>query len=111
MQNTEQNQQQNSLFVGGLDWSIKSEDLAEIFKEFGTVVSAQVITDRETGRSRGFGFVTMETADSAKSALDALNNATFNNRKVTVKYKESNGNRQGGGGNRSNNRYGSHNSW
>lgn len=56
-----------SLFVGNLPWSVKDEDLKQKFSEFGTVLSARVITDKFSGRSRGFGFVDMEDADAEKA--------------------------------------------
>lgn len=72
------------LFVGSLPWSIDDQKLQEAFEEHGEVVSAKVITDRETGRSRGFGFVEMATEDSANSAISALNNSDFGGRNIVV---------------------------
>ncbi len=72
------------LFVGSLPWSVKDSTLQEIFEEHGTVVSAKVITDRETGRSRGFGFVEMEDSSEANNAMKALNNSEVDGRNIVV---------------------------
>lgn len=72
------------LFVGSLPWSIDDKQLEETFASHGTVVSAKVVKDRETGRSRGFGFVEMESPAEAKSAIDALNNTEFKGRNIIV---------------------------
>ena len=71
------------LFVGNLPWSVTDQDLEEMFAPFGSVDSAKVITDRETGRSRGFGFVEMGD-DSARSAIEDLNDSEIQGRKLTV---------------------------
>ena len=71
------------LFVGNLPWSVTDQDLEEMFAAFGSVDSAKVITDRETGRSRGFGFVEMPD-DSARSAIEDLNDSDIQGRKLTV---------------------------
>ena len=68
-----------NLFVGNLDFKVKSNDLAELFGQYGKVTSARVITDKETGRSRGFGFVEMENESEAKSAIEKLNGTDFRN--------------------------------
>ena len=72
------------LFVGSLPWSVDDQKLQEAFEEHGEVVSAKVIKDRETGRSRGFGFVEMATQESANSAISALNNAQLGGRNIVV---------------------------
>jgi cold-inducible RNA-binding protein len=72
------------LFVGSLPYSVTDDDLADMFKDFGTVQSAKVIFDRETNRSKGFGFVEFETAEEAKAAIDALNNQDVQGRKIIV---------------------------
>lgn len=72
------------LFVGSLPYSVTDEELAEIFKEIGTVSSAKVIMDRETGRSRGFGFVEMSTDDEAREAINKLNGKDINGRALVV---------------------------
>jgi len=71
------------LFVGNLPWSVTDQGLEEMFAPFGGVESATVITDRETGRSRGFGFVEMAD-DSAQSAIEDLNESEIEGRKLTV---------------------------
>jgi cold-inducible RNA-binding protein len=72
------------LFVGSLPWSVDDQKLQEAFEEHGEVVSAKVIKDRETGRSRGFGFVEMASQESANSAISALNNAELGGRNIVV---------------------------
>lgn len=72
------------LFVGSLPWSINDQTLQETFEPHGTVVSAKVIMDRETGRSRGFGFVEMSDSEEAKNAMTALNNSELNGRNIVV---------------------------
>lgn len=72
------------LFVGGLSFTTTSEGLRQAFSRFGTVASAVVMTDRETGRSRGFGFVEMTTAAEAEAAISGLNGATLDGRMIRV---------------------------
>ncbi len=72
-----------SLFVGNLSWSVTNEDLQKKFSEFGNVISARVVTDKLSGRSRGFGFVDMEDADAEK-ALAAMQGYKWGEREVTV---------------------------
>ena len=71
-----------NLYVGNLPFTTTSDDLQEAFSQYGTVTRAQVIMDRETGRSRGFGFV--EMADGADEAIAAMNGAQFQGRTLTV---------------------------
>lgn len=71
------------LFVGNLAWATTSDDLRSFFAQFGTVVDAVVLTDRMTGRSRGFGFVEMETEEQAQKALEA-NGKDLNGRNMNV---------------------------
>lgn len=73
-----------NLFVGNLDFKVKSDDLADLFSKYGEVKSARVITDKETGRSRGFGFVEMENEAEAKAAIEKLNGVEFKNRSISV---------------------------
>jgi RNA recognition motif-containing protein len=77
------------LFVGSLPWSVDDETLRETFEEHGNVVSAKVIKDRETGRSRGFGFVEMENSTDAKSAINALNDSELKGRNIVVNEAKS----------------------
>ena len=72
------------LFVGSLSWGVNDDQLADHFAQAGTVVSAKVITDRETNRSKGFGFVEMSSDDEAKAAIDKLNNTELDGRAITV---------------------------
>lgn len=72
------------LFVGSLPWSVNDETLRKAFEEHGSVVSAKVVTDRATGRSRGFGFVEMENQSDAKNAIEALNNSDMKGRNIVV---------------------------
>ncbi len=72
-----------TLYVGNLPWSAKPEDIAEFFGNYGEVVSSRIITDRETGRSRGFGFVEVGDADAEKM-VEALNGAEMSGRPLTV---------------------------
>lgn len=77
------------LFVGSLPWSVDDDTLKEAFEEHGNVVSAKVIKDRETGRSRGFGFVEMETPSEAKSAIAAMNDSDLKGRNIVVNEAKS----------------------
>ena len=72
------------IFVGSLPWSVDDAKLREIFSQAGNVVSAQVVKDRETGRSRGFGFVEMSTEEEAQSAVNNLNGTDIEGRKIIV---------------------------
>jgi RNA recognition motif-containing protein len=72
------------LFVGGLPFATTSEELEQVFAEFGTVASAKVITDRDTGRSKGFGFVEFENDDEGKKAESEMNGKEVGGRTVTV---------------------------
>lgn len=72
------------LFVGSLPYSTTDADLEELFKQFGDVASAKVIFDRDTNRSKGFGFVEFDDDDAAKKAVDALNNSDLQGRTIVV---------------------------
>lgn len=72
------------LFVGSLPWAVDDQTLADLFKEFGDVASAKVIMDRETGRSKGFGFVEFDDDDAAKAAMSKLNNSDLQGRTIVV---------------------------
>ncbi|MBI3409307.1 MAG: RNA-binding protein [Planctomycetes bacterium] len=90
-----------NIYVGNLAWGATADDLLQLFGQHGKVARAQVITDRETGRSRGFGFVEMENDAEADKAIEALNGFQHDNRPLTVneaKPREERGPRQGGGG-------------
>lgn len=72
------------LFVGGLPFATTDDELAQAFSQFGTVVSAKVITDRETGRSRGFGFVEFGSDDEGKAAVAGMDNKELGGRTIHV---------------------------
>jgi len=75
----------NKLFVGGLSYNVTDSQLQEHFAQFGSVISAKVITDKYTGQGKGFGFVEMDTPETAKIAMDKLNNTVLDNRTIVVK--------------------------
>src|SRR5436853_7524843 len=92
-----------NIYVGNLVWDATADDLLALFQEHGNVARAQVITDKETGRSRGFGFVEMEDDGEAQKAIDALNGQDFRGRALTVnearpREERGGGDRGGGGG-------------
>ena len=74
------------LFVGGLSWNTTDDSLLAAFEPFGEVTEAKVILDRNSGRSRGFGFVTFESEENARSAMDALNDTEIDGRAVRVDF-------------------------
>ena len=84
------------IYVGNLPWGVADADLKEFFSTYGTVHSAAVITDRETGRSRGFGFVEMDEASAADDAQRALDGSDMGGRSLRV--NEAQDKRRGGGG-------------
>jgi len=89
------------LYVGNLAWSVTSDSLGQKFAEAGTVVSAQVITDKYSGRSRGFGFVEVETDEQAQKAIELFNGKDFEGRNIVVNIarpKEERPGEQAGGG-------------
>ncbi len=88
------------LYVGNLPYSATDEILAETFAQCGTVESAKIITDRETGRSKGFGFVEMSTEAEAADAISKFNGADYNGRPMTVNEAKPMAPREGGGGGR-----------
>src|SRR5260370_20329698 len=87
-----------NIYVGNLAWECTADDLLALFQEHGNVSRAQVITDRETGRSRGFGFVEMDNDGEAQKAIDALNGADYQGRPLTVNEARPREERSGGGG-------------
>jgi RNA recognition motif-containing protein len=74
----------NKLFVGGLAWETNDSSLADAFSPYGEIVEARIITDRDTGRSRGFGFVTFENEAAAATALQAMNGRELDGRTLRV---------------------------
>ena len=97
----------NKLFVGGLAWATDDQGLRMAFEPHGTVLDAKVITDRDTQRSRGFGFVTFSDAGEANTAMDRMNGAELDGRTLNVNVaQERNKSSHGGGRNNHNNDYG-----
>jgi RNA recognition motif-containing protein len=94
-----------NLYVGNLVWDATADDLLALFQEYGKVSRAQVITDRETGRSRGFGFVEMENDEEAQRAIDGINGKPFRGRNLLVNEARPREDR-GGGYNRREGGYG-----
>ncbi|HEV8436860.1 MAG TPA: RNA-binding protein [Methylomirabilota bacterium] len=86
------------LFIGSLSFSTSSERLRETFARVGTVESASVVTDRDTGRSRGFGFVEMATTEEANDAVARLNGTELDGRRIKVELAKPGGGAGGGGG-------------
>ncbi len=88
------------LYVGNLSFQMNDQDLAKAFSEFGTVQSAKIVTDRDTGRSKGFGFVEMASDDEATRAIEGVNGKDLGGRQVRVDraQERSDGPRGGGGG-------------
>ncbi|MBS0211205.1 MAG: RNA-binding protein [Planctomycetes bacterium] len=86
------------LYVGNLSYKVSDADLSELFSQFGEVRSAQVIQDRETGRSKGFGFVEMADDNSAQQAIQALHEKEHDGRPLTVNEARPREDRGGGGG-------------
>ncbi|MCY2992561.1 MAG: RNA-binding protein [Planctomycetota bacterium] len=86
------------LYVGNLSYSVSSSDLEKMFGSFGTVESAQVIADRESGRSKGFGFVEMSKDEDAQAAIRGLNGQDQDGRPLTVNEARPREERSGGGG-------------
>ena len=86
------------LYVGNLSYDVSSSDLEKLLGEYGTVQSAEVISDRETGRSKGFGFVEMSSDDEAQAAIAALNGQQHDGRALTVNEARPREPRQGGFG-------------
>ena len=94
-----------NLYISNLSYNVTDADLNELFADYGEILPARVITDRETGRSRGFGFVELKDDDLAKKAIEELNQATYDEKVINVTEarprEDRGGNRGGGfGGNR-----------
>ncbi len=88
------------VFVGGMSWNTNDQGLREAFEQFGTVVDAKVITDRETGRSKGFGFVTFDTEESASQAIAEMDGKELDGRTVKVNEAQERPRQNRGGGGR-----------
>ncbi len=94
------------LFVGSLPFSLTSDELRELFAKLGNVVSAKIIMDRISGRSRGFGFVEMENEEDGNAAIEQLNGTDVGGRPIVVKVAhDSDGDRRGGGDRQPRKRY------
>ncbi|KAA9039276.1 RNA-binding protein [Ginsengibacter hankyongi] len=97
-----------NIYVGNLSWSMTDDDLSNLFSQYGTVSSAKILKEKNTGRSKGFGFVEMEDDEAAKTAIATLNESEVQGRKLIVNesqprpegggYKKSGGGGYGGGG-------------
>lgn len=94
------------LYVGNLSYGVDSSALEQLFAQHGQVVSAQVVSDRDTGRSKGFGFVEMSSDDEAQNAIAALNGQQHDGRALTVNEARPREDRGGGGGGRGRGGYG-----
>ena len=101
-----------NIYVGNLSWQMTDDDLSNLFTQYGAVTSAKILKEKNTGRSKGFGFVEMEDEEAAKAAIAALNESEVQGRKLIVNesqprpegeggYKKSGGGGYGGGGGRS----------
>jgi len=97
------------LFVGSLSWNTKDDDLRQAFEGFGEVTDAKVISDRDTGRSRGFGFVTFAEGNNADTAIKQMNGAMLDGR--TINVNEAQERAPGGGGGRGRDRDRGHDRW
>src|SRR6266498_4896185 len=95
-----------NLFITGLPYDVNDQELKELFEEFGAVTSAKVILDRETHKSRGFGFVEMPDNAAAEKAMKELSDSEIGGKRLTVKVAEERKSNQGGGGYRSGNKGG-----
>jgi RNA recognition motif-containing protein len=84
------------LFVGGLSWNMKDEDLRQAFAPHGEITEAKVVTDRDTGRCRGFGFVTFAQNEDAKSAISKMDGATLDGKTIKVNEAQEKSPRSGG---------------
>ena len=85
-------------FVGGLAWATDDHNLQQAFSQYGEILDAKIINDRETGRSRGFGFVTFGSEESMRQAIEEMNGKELDGRNITVNEAQSRGGRGGGGG-------------
>ncbi len=86
------------LFVAGLPYDLDDAELMEIFEKFGTVITARVAMDKETGKSKGFGFVDMQNAEEARDAIDNLKDISLGKKPLIVKEAEEKSGPPGGGG-------------
>ena len=87
-----------NIYVGNLSWTMTDEDLSNLFTQFGTVTSAKILKDKMNGRSKGFGFVEMDDAEAAKTAIANLNESEIQGRKLIVNESQPRTEGEGGGG-------------
>src|SRR5882757_4905631 len=87
-----------NIYVGNLSWSMTDDDLMNLFTEYGSVTSAKILKDKMNGRSKGFGFVEMEDAEAAKTAIANLNETEVQGRKLIVNESQPRAEGEGGGG-------------
>lgn len=87
-----------NIYVGNLSWTMTDEDLSNLFTQFGTVTSAKILKDKMNGRSKGFGFVEMDDAEAAKTAIASLNESEVQGRKLIVNESQPRTEGEGGGG-------------
>ena len=87
-----------NIYVGNLSWTMTDEDLSSLFTQFGTVTSAKILKDKMNGRSKGFGFVEMDDAEAAKTAIASLNESEIQGRKLIVNESQPRTEGEGGGG-------------
>ena len=90
----------NKIFVGGLSWNTDDTGLRSAFEKFGPLSEAKVIVDRDTGRSRGFGFVTFDEPDAVQSAISEMDGSELDGRSIKVNEAKERAPRSGGGGGR-----------
>jgi RNA recognition motif-containing protein len=103
----------NKLYVGGLSWNTDNDGLRQAFERFGAVEDVRVVTDRETGRSRGFGFVTFSSSEAAQAAISEMDGTSLDGRNIKVNEAEDRprGDRRGGGGGYERGGYGGGSRW
>ena len=89
-----------NIFIAGISYNLSNADLGELFEEFGEVISAKIVMDRETGRSKGFGFVEMPDDAAGQKAIDELNGAEFDHKQISVNVARPREERPSNGGNR-----------
>ena len=87
-----------NIYVGNLSWTMTYEDLSNLFTQYGTVTSAKILKDKMNGRSKGFGFVEMDDAEAAKTAIASLNENEVQGRKLIVNESQPRTEGEGGGG-------------
>jgi RNA recognition motif-containing protein len=87
-----------NLYVGNLSWTMTEDDLRNLFEQYGTVTSIKIVKDRETGRSKGFGFVEMENDTEAQNALSSLYDKEILGRKIVINEAQERPAKPGGGG-------------